>query len=65
MRGNSSLRVYYDRLRSKGVSDRDAKRAVARKIAVILLMIIKTGKSYDERVAIANEETRSEATTSH
>jgi transposase len=63
--GNSSLRVYYDRLRSKGVSDRDAKRAVARKIAAIVLMIMKTGKSYDERVAIANEETRSDITTSH
>ena len=65
LRGNSSLRVYYDRLRSKGVSDRDAKRAVARKIAAIVLMIMKSGKSYDERVVIANEETRSDITTSH
>lgn len=45
--GNSSLRVYYDRLRSKGTADRDAKIAVARKIAAIALMILKTGKSYD------------------
>ena len=46
--GNSSLRVYYDRLRSKGVGDRDAKKAVARKIAAISLMIMKTGARYDE-----------------
>lgn len=46
--GNSGLRKYYDRLRSKGVCHNDAKRAVARRIAAIALMIMKTGKTYDD-----------------
>ena len=40
--GKSSLRQYYDRLRTKGESDRDARKAVARKIAAIALMTMKT-----------------------
>lgn len=46
--GESSLRKYYDRLRSKGLDDRKAKKAVARKIAAIALMIMKTGKLFDD-----------------
>jgi len=46
--GTSSLRKYYDRLRSKGLSDREAKKTVARKIASIALMTMKKGVAYDE-----------------
>ena len=46
--GQSSLRKYYDRLRTKGESDRDARKAVARKIAAIALMTMKTGVAFDD-----------------
>jgi transposase len=46
--GSSGLRKYYDRLISKGVCHNDAKRAVARRIAAISLMIMKTGVRYDD-----------------
>jgi transposase len=46
--GTSSLRKYYDQLRTKGVCHNDAKRAVARRIAAISLMIMKTGNTYDD-----------------
>ena len=46
--GTSGLRKYYDRLRTKGTCHNDAKRAVARRIAAIALMTMKTGKSYDD-----------------
>ena len=46
--GTSGLRRYYDRLRSKGVCHNDAKRAVARRVAAIALMIMKTGSKYDD-----------------
>jgi transposase len=47
--GTSALRRYYDRLRSKGVADRAAKKSVARRVAAIALTIMKTGKHYDDR----------------
>ena len=46
--GDSGLRRYYDRLRTKGVCHNDAKRAVARRVAAIALMVMKTGKKYDD-----------------
>jgi transposase len=42
LQGESSLRKYYDRL-----SDRNARMAVARKIAAIALMTVKTGVPFD------------------
>lgn len=39
--GTSSLRKYYDQLRSKGLDDKKSKKAVARKIAAISLCIMK------------------------
>jgi len=47
--GTSSLRKYYDRLRSRGISHNDAKMALARRIAAISLMVMKTGKKYDDK----------------
>jgi len=46
--GNSSLRKYYDRLRSKGVDHDMAKFDVARRIAAISLSILKHNKPYDD-----------------
>jgi transposase len=46
--GSSGLRRYYDRLRTKGTCHNDAKKAVARRVAAISLMIMKTGKTYDD-----------------
>ncbi|MCX6118425.1 MAG: transposase, partial [Proteobacteria bacterium] len=47
LQGESSLRKYYDRLRSKGMSDRNARKSVARKIAAIALMTVKKGVAFD------------------
>jgi transposase len=47
--GSSGLRCHYDQLRSKGTSHNDAKKAVARRVAAISLMVMKTGKTYDDK----------------
>jgi len=47
--GESGLRRYYDQLRSKGTSHNDGKKAVARRIAAIALMTMKTNKTYDDK----------------
>jgi transposase len=49
MMSNNALRREYDRSRSSGISHRDARKAVARRIAAIALMIMKTGRIYDDR----------------
>lgn len=46
--GTSALRKYYDKLRSQGTADREARKSVARKIASIALMTMKKGVAYDE-----------------
>ena len=46
---NSSLRKYYDRLRSKGVDHDAAKFDVARRIAAISLSVLKHDKPYDDK----------------
>ena len=48
MMGSSSLRRYYDRLRSKGIRHSHARRDVARKVSSICLSILKTGKKFDD-----------------
>lgn len=60
---NNGLRRYYDRLRTQGVSQvshRNARKAVARRIAAISLMTMKTGKRYDDK----HEEKRRRRRTS-
>jgi transposase len=53
LRTDTSLRAYYDGLRVKGVSDRDAKVALARKIAALCLSLLKNNDTfqndYDEQ----------------
>ena len=61
LQGESSLRKHYDKLRSKGVSDRDARTAVARKIAAIALMTMKTGIAFDNHY----DEKRSRKENAH
>ena len=46
---NSSLRKYYDRLRSQGLDDKKAKKSIARKAAAIVLAIMKTNKPYNDK----------------
>lgn len=48
LRGNHSLRKYYDQLRDKGITHRNAKKAVARRIAAMTLVIMKQNKKYDD-----------------
>ena len=54
LRGNSKLRKYYDHLRDKGIGHKNAKNAVARKIAAISLAMLKKGEKYREEL-IAND----------
>lgn len=49
IRGTSQLRVYYDRLRAKGMCHDNAYNAVCRKIAAISLSVWKKKCKYDEK----------------
>ena len=46
----SSLRKYYDRLRSKGVDHQKAKKSVARKIAASSLRLMRTGEKFNDKL---------------
>ena len=48
--GQSSLRKYYDRLRTKGLNHESAKKALARKVAAICLALLKQNKDYDDKL---------------
>lgn len=50
LKGDNGLRRYYDRLQTKGVSEKNAYNAVCRKIAAISLSIMKNHRSYDDRI---------------
>ena len=54
VRGNSTLRTYYDSLRAKGTSDKNARNAVARKVAAISLSLWRNHKKYDGIVVVAD-----------
>ncbi len=45
---DNAFRALYERLRSKGIDDRSARKAVARKLASVSLTIMRTGNNYDE-----------------
>ena len=49
LRGTSALRKYYDHLRLKGVSDKNAYNAVCRKIAAITLSIWRNNTKYSDK----------------
>lgn len=50
LKGDSGLRRYYDSLKTKGVSDKNAYNAVCRKVAAISLSIMKHHKEYDDHI---------------
>jgi len=49
LRGDNALRTYYESLRNKGLSDDDARNAVARKIATLALALWKHNQRFDEK----------------
>lgn len=48
MRSDSVLRDYYDALRAKGTSHKDAKVALARKVASLSLSLLKNNDTYND-----------------
>lgn len=50
LRGETSLRRNYDRLRTKGVSHEDAYNATCRKLAVLVLTLWKKREKYNDHV---------------
>lgn len=46
LRTDTQLRVYYETLRAKGISHKDAKVALARKIAALSLSLLKNSDTY-------------------
>ena len=46
LRTDTKLREYYERLRAKGTSHKDAKVALARKIAAVSLSLLKNSEKY-------------------
>ena len=49
LRGDNALRSYYDSLRNKGVSDKNACNSVARKIAALALSLWKNNQRFNEQ----------------
>ena len=49
IRGDNALRIYYDSLRDKGVSDKNAQNAVARKIAALTLSLWRNKQRFNEQ----------------
>ena len=52
IRGESGLRKLYDVLRAKGLSDKDAANAVARKIAALSLALWKKNQRYNDTITL-------------
>ncbi len=57
LKGNSGLRKYYDLLRSRGTSHKNAYNAVCRKIAAISLSTWKNNRKYDDNLITQAVET--------
>ena len=49
IKGNNGLSKYYEALRDKGVTEKNARNAVSRKIAAISLGLWKKDKNYDDK----------------
>lgn len=56
LRGETSLRKNYDRLRSKGVSHQDAYHATCRKIAILALALWKKQEKYNDHIKKTNKK---------
>jgi transposase len=48
LRTDSNLRTYYEAIRAKGTKHKDAKVALARKIAAAALSMLKNNETFDE-----------------
>lgn len=48
VRSDSTIRDYYDALRAKGTSHKDAKVSVARKVASLSLSLLKNNDTYND-----------------
>lgn len=55
---DSPFRRYYDLLRSKGTAEYNARHAVARRIAVITLGVMKNNKPFEDRWEVKNKEAK-------
>jgi hypothetical protein len=54
IKGDGCLRTYYEALRDKGLGDKAARNAVARKIAAITLSVWRNKKYFNERMISDN-----------
>jgi transposase len=52
LKGDGCLRKYYDALRAKGLADKSARNAVARKIAAITLSVWRNKKVFNEQMIL-------------
>lgn len=53
IKGNNGLSKYYESLREKGITEKNARNAVSRKIAAISLALWKKDKNYDDKKVTA------------
>ena len=59
LRGDSSLRSYYDTLRARGIDHKEAKIATARKIAALCLCLLKNNDTFkNDHDVQQNERTK-------
>jgi transposase len=56
IRGETSLRDYYDALRTKGIAHREAKLSVARKIAALALALLKNNDTFKNDFSFEQQE---------
>jgi transposase len=56
LRGESSLRAYYDAIRAKGTAHREAKLALARKIAGLSLALLKNNDTFKNNFEAQEQE---------
>jgi transposase len=48
MSGSSAFRRYYDQLLEKGITEKNARKALARKSAAVALAVMRTERKYDD-----------------
>lgn len=53
---NNVFRRYYNQLLQKGIAEHNARHAVARRIAIIALGILKSGKPFEDRWEVKNNK---------
>jgi transposase len=56
LRGETSLRDYYDSLRAKGIAHKEAKLSLARKIAALALSLLKNNETFKNNYETQQQE---------